>query len=197
LDAAAGGRYDLAVSTDGIRELVRRDCEASLFGAAFYDDHVALVARFAVTLAGPLNAEAESVELAAWLHDLAAVRDPAAQPEHPRLGAELAPGLLAPYGYESMVSDRVAAAIASHSFPLRPGSATPEEVCLSQADAVAQIVRPVYWFYFVTTFRGLGYLEAVQWLKNLLETKWEALIEPARRLTGDRYAAAMALLDEA
>ena len=60
------------------------------------------------------------VGLASWLHDLAAVRGPKAQPEHPRL-VRLAPQLLAPYRYDLTIVDQVSRAIASHSFPLQPG----------------------------------------------------------------------------
>ena len=180
--------------TDKIEELVKNECTGSSFGPSFFDEHVAVVADYAARLAGPLGADTEVVTLGAWLHDLAAVRDPAAQPEHPRLGAELAPRVLAPYQYDRAVVEQVCRAVASHSFPLEPGSASPEEVCLSQADAVAQMVRPFYWLYFVTSVRGLDYGQAKKWLANLLASKWDALAAPARLLVGERCKVAIELL---
>lgn len=181
--------------TDKIAELVNNECAGSYFGPAFFDEHLAVVADCAARLAAPLGADVEIVTLAAWLHDLAAVRDPANQPAHARLGAELVPKVLAPYQYERALVDQVSRAVASHTLPLAPGSASPEEVCLSQADAVAQMTRPFYWFYFATSVRGLDYAHAKIWLANLLTTKWEGLAPPARRLVGDRCKAAMELLD--
>ncbi len=179
---------------ENLEELARDDCARRSFGLAFFDEHLAIVAHYANRLAECLGANAEVVGLASWLHDLAAVRDPKAQPEHPRLGAELAPQLLAPYRYDLTIVDQVSRAIASHSFPLQPGAATPEEVCLSQADAIAQIVRPFYWLYFVTSVRGLGYEEAKKWLVNLLASKWEALVPASRELVGERCTSALELL---
>ena len=117
--------------TDKIEELVKQECATSTFGNAFFTEHLSVVADYAGRLAGPLGADTVVVTLAAWLHDLAAVRDPAAQPDHARLGAELAPEVLAPYGYDSSVIARVSRAIEAHSFPLPPGTAAPEEVCLA------------------------------------------------------------------
>ena len=84
--------------TDKIEELVKQECAVSSFGAVFFEEHLAVVADYTARLAEPLGADGEVVALGAWLHDLAAVRDPAAQPEHPRLGVELAPYVLAPFG---------------------------------------------------------------------------------------------------
>ncbi|HTW09576.1 MAG TPA: HD domain-containing protein, partial [Acidimicrobiales bacterium] len=145
-------------------------------------------------LAKTLGADEEVVVLAAWLHDLAAVRDPTAQPDHALLGAELAPQILTPYGYAEATIGSVARAIASHSFPLAPGGASPEEVCLSQADGVAQMLRPFYWLYFATSIRALAYQEARSWLAKLLASKWEALLPAARRLVGQRYEVTLELL---
>jgi uncharacterized protein len=183
------------MSTAAIRELVREECARGSFGPAFFEEHLAVVARYGERLARELGADAEIVELAAWLHDLAAVRDPAALPEHARLSAALARELLPAYGFSGGTIDRVARAIASHSSPLALGSGTLEEVCLSQADAVAQIVRPAWWFYFAFTVRKCGFDEGRRWLLGLWESRWNSLIGPARALVGDLYSQARALLE--
>jgi len=181
------------MSREAIRDLVHQECERSAFGLSFFEEHLTVVADHASRLAEQLGADRETVEVAAWLHDLAAVRDPAPQPDHDRLCAELAPEVLSSYGYDNSVVASISCAIASHSFPRRLGDASLEEVCLSQADATSQIARPIYWFYFGTTFRGLGYEDGKEWLLNRLETKWKALIEPARELVGDRYESVIGL----
>jgi uncharacterized protein len=182
--------------TDKIEELVKEECAGSAFGPPFFSEHVLVVAQFASRLARPLDADEEVVALAAWLHDLAAVRDPSAQPDHALLGAELAHEVLSGYGYTATTIAGVSRAVASHSFPLQPGSASPEEVCVSQADAVAQMLRPFYWLYFATSVRGLCYEEAKGWLANLIASKWKALAPVARELVGARYRAALDLLGQ-
>lgn len=182
------------MSTDRIRDLVQDECRRSVLGAAFFEEHLSVVARYAGCLAQRLGADAQIVELAAWLHDLAAVRDMAALPDHARLSAALAGELLPAYGFDGAVIDSVARAIGSHALPLALGSGTLEEVCLSQADAIAQIVRPAYWLYFAFTVRKCEFDEGRQWLLRLVEGRWNALIEPARELVGTRYSTARDLV---
>lgn len=62
------------------------------------------------------------------------------------------------------------------------------------ADAVAQMVRPFYCLYFLTSVRGLGYEEAKRWMANFLVSKWEVMAGAAQDLVGGRYAAALELL---
>jgi hypothetical protein len=183
------------MSIDAVRECVREECRRSIFGAAFCDEHLAVVAHYGRCLARRLGADPVAVELAGWLHDLAAVRDPAALPEHARLSAELAPDVLAGHGFDGAVVESVRRAIASHSSPLPMGGGTLEEVCLSQADAIAQIIRPAYWLYFAFTVRQLGFEQGREWVVNLWENRWQRLIEPARELVGGRYLMAREMLD--
>jgi uncharacterized protein len=164
-----------------IRELVREECgrEANVFGPAFFEEHVAVVADAATRLAGELGADAEIVELAAWLHDLAAVRDPATLPEHAARGAALAREILSAHGYPEERASRVAGAIAAHSVP---GGNSPEEICVSNADAVAQIARPAYWLYFAFHVRKLDFHAGRQWLEDLFAGRWKAMAPEARNL---------------
>jgi uncharacterized protein len=149
-----------------------------------------------VRLAEQFGADREIVETAAWLHDIAAVRDAAALPRHAALGAEMAGGLLCGYGYTPAEVERVAACIASHSSPVATGGGTAEEVCVSNADAIAQIVRPAYWLFVVYGVRKLSYEEGRRWLLERVEGNWRALVEPARELARDGYLRTKNLLEE-
>ncbi len=73
-----------------IRDLVLEDCRrpANIFGPSFFDQHPAVVAEYAGGLAARLGADPEAVELAAFLHDISAVRDPATLPRHAAASAE-------------------------------------------------------------------------------------------------------------
>jgi uncharacterized protein len=181
-----------------MRAYVRAECarEQNVFGSSFYEEHLAVVAEYGTRLAERLGADREIVETAAWLHDIAAVRDRAALPRHAALGAAMAGELLCPHGYTAAEAGRIAACIASHSTPLAIGEGTAEEVCVSNADAIAQIVRPVYWLYMVYGVRRLGFEEGRRWLLERVESNWRGLVEPAKELAREGYERARDLLRE-
>lgn len=181
-----------------IQEFVHKACQRNenIFGPSFFDQHLAVVARFATSLAGRLGADVEVVELAAYLHDLSAILDSTTIPNHPRLSADLAAQLLLERGYPQTRASQVARAISTHSDPLPLGKASPEEVCVSNADAAARILRPAYWMYFAFGIRRYGFEEGREWLRSLIEKQWGQLIEPAKELVGARYGATLDLLVE-
>ena len=181
-----------------IREFACQACqrETNLFGPSFFDQHLTVVADCAAILAKRLGADLEVVELAAYLHDISAVCDPTTLPDHPKRSADLAVRILLEYGYPGGRASDVAQAIASHSDPLPMGSASPEEVSVSNADAVARILRPAYWMYFAFAVRKYGFEEGRLWLRTLLERQWCGLIEPAKELAGEQYAATLDLLSK-
>ena len=102
-------------------------------------------------------------------------------------GAEIARGILQEHGYPSERIDRVARCIMSHASPVQMGSGLPEEVCLSNADAMSQITKPVYWLYYVFRVRQFGFTEGREWLRRRVESNWTALIQPARDLIEAEY----------
>lgn len=180
------------MDTAALVERVRRECLASanVFGPSFFEQHLAVVAGYAATLAERLGADPQVVEAAAWLHDIAAVRDAAALPEHARLSAAISRKLLHEAGWPAAAVESAARAIAAHSSPVPLGGGSPEEVCVSNADALAQIARPAYWCYVVFHIRRSGFEEGREWLRRRLQTNWDGLVEPARELIADRYVAA-------
>lgn len=177
--------------TEAAREYVFNECNSSrnAFGPAFFDEHLSVVVEYAKQLAGILGADLEIVELAGWLHDLSAIQDFTALPKHPLLSAEIARKILQERGYPSERIERVATCIASHSAPVQIGSGLIEEVCVSNADAMSQIVKPAYWFYYVFRVRQFGFAEGRDWLRQRVETNWAALIPPARAIIEKQYRA--------
>jgi uncharacterized protein len=184
-------------ATDLVRDLVQADCllPQNRFGAAFLPEHLAPVARFAGLLALRLGADREVVELAAWLHDLAAVRDFATLAVHPAEGARLARTLLAGMGVSSAKAEAVCRCIAAHSAPVAPGAGALEEVCLSNADVLAQLARPAYWLHYLYGVRGLSREDGLAWLRGRAEGSWAALTPLARALGEADHAAVLRLLE--
>ncbi len=161
--------------------------DKNAFGPAFFEQHLSVVVEYAERLGEALGADLEIVELAAWLHDIAAVQDVAALPRHPALSAEVARKVLREKGYPAERTGRVAACIASHAAPVQVGSGSTEEVCVSNADAMSQIVRPAYWLYFAFRVRRLDFAEGRDWLRQRVENNWAALIPPARTIIEKEY----------
>jgi uncharacterized protein len=174
---------------EAIREYAAEACGSSknAFGPAFFEQHLSVVAEYAKRLGGVLGADLEIVELAAWLHDLSAVQDFAALPKHPAVSAEIARKLLQGKDYPAERIERVAKCIASHSAPVQVGKGPPEEVCVSNADAMSQIVKPAYWLYYVFRVRQFGFAEGRDWLRQRVESNWTALIPPAREIIESEY----------
>jgi len=172
-----------------MREHVFSLCKSdkNAFGPAFFEEHLVVVVEYAKRLAETLGADLEIVELAGWLHDIAAVQDVAALPKHPGLGAEVARQVLQEREYPAERIERVARCITSHSVPVQKGHGLPEEVCVSNADAMAQVVRPAYWLYFAFRVRQLGFTEGRDWLRQRVENNWAALIPPARAIIEKEY----------
>jgi predicted metal-dependent HD superfamily phosphohydrolase len=137
------------------------------------------------------------VELAAWLHDLAAVRDFATLPTHARDGARLAGEWLALQGLPAPRVEAVRRCVASHSAPVAPGAGTVEEVCLSNADVLAQLARPAYWFHYLHDVRGLSREEGRPWFRARATEVWTALAPEARALALAERAAVLGMVGPA
>jgi uncharacterized protein len=183
--------------TETVIEYVSNECKSSrnALGPGFLSEHLSVVAEYGRMLAGTLAADLEIVELAAWLHDIAAIRDIGALPRHPGLGGEIARTLLQENRYPSERVERVSRCILSHSVPVQIGGGAPEDVCLSNADAMSLIARPAYWFYFLFRVRQLGFEEGKAWMLRRVESNWAALIQPARDIIQEEYRRTKALLE--
>lgn len=182
---------------DQIRGEVRALCQepGNVLAPGFYDGHLARVARYGLELADALAADREIVELAAWLHDISAVLDFATLPAHAAASADRAAAMLAAHGYPDARVAAVADAVRRHTRPLQVSEGTPEEVALSNADAMAQIAAPDYWLYFAFRIRNLGYAEGRSWYEALVRRNWEAIVPQARAILEPRYQEVVRLFE--
>lgn len=172
-----------------IRERVLELCQApeNRLTPAFFDEHLLVVAHYARELADKLNADPEMVELASYLHDISAVRDFNSLPTHAVDSSTEAGAILAEYKYPPEKIGVVQIAIGLHALPLKVGEGSPEAVCLSNADAIAQIANPAYWLFFAYRIRNLDFAEGRQWYLNRVMQSWNAMIPEARALIEPQY----------
>jgi len=179
-----------------VTALVREEClaPANRFGGAFFAEHLQVCTRLALALAPRLGADRRVLSLAGPLHDLSAIRDFSTLPDHARESARLAREILSARGAGPALIDAVARAIESHSAPVAPGQGTPEQVCLSSADVLSHLARPIYWTHYLYGVRGLEYDQGLAWLRGRLGPAFEALGPEARAMGGaDREALARML----
>ena len=179
-----------------IRARVREECSraANRFGSAFFDQHLEVVVSYALRLAPTFRADPVQVEAAAWLHDLSAVQDFTTLPVHAEESARIAGALLAEWGWPRPMIEGTTAAIAAHSAPVAPSQGTPEQVCLSCADVMSHLARPIYWCFYLYQVRGLPFREGLAWLRQRAGSAFEALPPAVRELVAQENAAIARLM---
>ncbi|MGC4064287.1 MAG: HD domain-containing protein [Polyangiaceae bacterium] len=178
------------------RELLRLECASppNRFGAEFFDEHLVVVVDFALVLARRLGADPLVVEVAAWLHDRAAVLDFGTLPTHARDGAALARHWLARADIPSDICEGIARCIETHGAPTTQEPTTPEQRCLSNADVLSHITRPAYWYWYLYQVRNMDLAGARAWYRSRL-AQWERLEPAARELVEAEYSTLRRLLD--
>lgn len=179
-----------------VRAEVETACRASSnrFGYGIWTHHIVWVVRYGLELAARTGADAETVELAALLHDYAGIRDAALAPQHHLHGADEARRLLEGLGYPPDRAERVAACILTHraSEALPPGSL--EARCVASADALAHITQVPSLLRLAYAERGLGVDEGAAWVAGKLRRSYAKLMPEALPLAEGPYRAALRVL---
>lgn len=181
---------------DEVAAVVERACAATTnaFGYGIWTHHIVTVVRFGRELSGRLGADAEIVELAALLHDLAGVRDVRLEPEHHLHGAYAARELLGALCYPLGRTERVAACILTHRASRGLMPETLEARCVASADAMAHIAQVPSLLHLAYVKKGLGIEEGAAWAAAKLRRSYGKLCPDAEALIGARYQAALELL---
>lgn len=184
------------INIAGVREFVEnatRD-RANAYGPQFFERHIVVVRDYALALAERLGADQQVVEASALLHDIAAMQDVRTLPHHAETGSTIAQKFLLQRGCSAETAGAVARCIAAHSAPVPVTHHAAEEICLSHADAMAQIAQPAYFLFVGFTVRKLGFAEGRLWLQTFLTKQWAALLPEAKALVAKDYDRAMVVL---
>lgn len=172
-----------------VKKYVKDACARSenVFGKSFFEQHLLVVAEYGDRLADKVGGDKEIIHLATYLHDISAVKDFSTLPNHAVISGELAQDILMDYGYPQAKIDIVKRSISNHVTPIQLQDGLIEEVCLSNADAISQIINPAYWLYFVYCIRKMDFDEGRSWLIDRVESNWDKLIIPAKELIEEQY----------
>jgi hypothetical protein len=160
-------------------------------GAEFPTEHVASVESFVRRLAPLLDANLDVVLPAAILHDVSAIEDFANLSRHHELGARRAVSLLRDAGFPAELLPAVAECILRHPQPVPRSEGCPDVVCLSHADAFAQLANPSYWLYYAHVVRGFPFTEARAWYLSLVQDRWQRLDPALKEMARPHYLRAL------
>ena len=176
-----------------LHSLVESACARpeSRLGLDFYREHILVVERFACRLAPILGARLDIVLPAALLHDLAAIEDFSRVAEHHELGAARATSILRELGLPEDHVLAASACVRRHVLPIAQGEGTAEEVCLSNADALAQMANPSYFLHYAREARALHFPAGRDWYLALVKHRWPRLHPAVADLARPHYLRAL------
>lgn len=182
--------------TRDIALIVRAACasESNIFGFGIWTHHIVHVVRWGRLLARLCGGDQEIVELAALLHDYAAVKDESLYAEHHIHGPLEAEKLLQSRGYPQRKIDAVKYCIATHRASVPAQRQSIEAQCLADADAMAHIEQVPSLMRMVFVERGLGIDEGTRWVRAKLERSWSKLSPLAQDMMREKYHAVLKTL---
>lgn len=182
--------------TSEVAAIVRDACAqpTNIFGYGIWTHHITQVVDYGRRLARMSGADEEIVELAALLHDYAAIKDEALYADHHIHGPREAEKLLRAFDCPQEKIDAIKYCIATHraSVPVKRHSL--EAQCLADADAMAHIEQVPSLMRMVYVERGLGIDEGTRWVRAKLERSWNKLSPLAQDLMREKYFAVLKTL---
>jgi uncharacterized protein len=172
-----------------VREFVEKACKKpeNLMTEAFYQKHIQMVVDFSDQLCLKLKADREIVRIAAYMHDISAILDFSTLSVHPVNSAEIAKSLLTVHQYPKDRVNKVCQSILTHSIPMDKLEGSAEQVCVSNADAMAFIASPSNWLYYAFSIRKMNLNEGLMWYRNKAQENWKLLIDPAKEIIHEQY----------
>jgi len=179
-----------------VRKFVKEECKKPTANyPTAYKYHFVQMHRYAKKLAEKLNADAEVVEIAAWLHDIGSVIYQ--RKDHHLTGAEIAEKKLRELNYPEEKIKLVKKCILNHRGSMNNHRESIEEQIIAEADAISafDFVEGLFSAAFVT--EKLSREEARKSVRTKLQNKWNQLKFPeSRELIKPRYDAFMLLLKD-
>jgi uncharacterized protein len=172
-----------------IKTYVESACSQSenLLTKSFYKEHVLVVYNYCIRLASVLNCDEETACVSALLHDISAVFDFKSLPTHNFDSARIAEEVLRSYNYPQNKIEKIKRCIQNHISPIALNKGTSDDIILSNADAISQIINPTYWLYFAFRIRNLNYEDGLKWYSDRVTNNWNLLIDPAKLLIENDY----------
>jgi hypothetical protein len=176
-------RYKYSTIIKAVKKLVKsaNDSPRNKYGSTIWKYHLELVAKHSLALAKKLKADAEVVELSAYLHDYASLLDIKNAAQHHLAGAALAEKILAELGLPRKKIEAVQECILTHRGSVKRKKKTLEAKILASADAMSHFYYIPDMFYLAYGVHRLKSDEGAVWLKAKLQRSWNKIVLPAGR----------------
>ena len=161
-----------------------------------WEYHFIPVHKWSLKLTEKLNANKETVELAAWLHDYTRVRD--GVENHQITGAKEAKKILTEIGYPENVANHVHDCILTHQARAGETLESTEAKIIASADSMAHL-EAIPWLITVWYRKTQNTKESIEWVLDKIKRGWERkiCIPEAKEMIKNEYEAARLILESA
>jgi uncharacterized protein len=175
--------YNYRATIKAVKKMVKAaiDSPQNKFGSRVWDYHLTPVAEYSLLLAKKLGADAEVVELAAYLHDYASLLAIKNAPKHHIIGAKMAGEILKKLGVPEEKILATQNCIYRHRGSVKMKKDTLEAKILASADAMSHFRYVPDMFYLAYGVHGLNSDEGAIWLAAKLRRSWDKIVLPEGR----------------
>lgn len=190
--------YNYKAIRDEVSKIVRKAAYApeNEFTNTVWYFHIIPVVEHSLKLGKKLKADLEILELAAYLHDLAALVDVRQYDNHHIHGVDLADKMLTQLGLPRTKINKVKACIKSHRGSKKVPRRSLEAKIIASADAMAHITEPVDIFYLTFGVHKYKTLGGAKWMKGKFDRSWKKIMPEGRKMVKHDYGIAMEQLNK-
>jgi len=135
------------------------------------------------------------VEIAAFLHDYASIKDESLYQDHHLRSALEADKILRSLDYPEDKILAVKNCIASHRASAYHERTSREAICLASADAMSHIDQVPSLLYFASVQRKMDIDQGVMWVREKTERSWKKMCPEAKEMMKEKFEAVRQLLD--
>ncbi len=191
--------YNYKKIRDKVRIIVKQanDSYENFYGATFWRYHVLAVLKHGLAPGKKLKADLEIIELAALLHDYAAITDLKLDKEHHLHGARMAGELLNKTDLPREKIEKIMSCILSHRASKKIKRQSLEAEILASADAMSHFSELADMMYLIYGIKKLKTSPGALWLKRKLERSWKKTMPKGKAMIKKDYKTAMAVLNRA
>ncbi len=180
--------------TEEVRKFVEEECKkpSSKYGYDIYPTHFVPTTNYAKLLAEKLNADAEVVELAAWLHDIGSIVY--GRENHHITGSEIAEKKLKELNYPEDKIKKIKHCIIAHRGSKNIKKESVEAQIIADADGMTVFDRIEGVFMGAFIYEKLDQAEARESVRKKIINSFNKLSSEAQEIIKPKYEAAMLLL---
>ena len=177
-----------------IRKFVEEECRkpSSNYGFEPYEAHFIPVVKYAKELAVKKNVDVESIEIAAWLHDIGSIIY--GRKNHHITGAEIAEKKLKELNYPQEKIELIKKCILNHRGSLASQRESVEEQIIAEADAMSNFDNLSGIFKAAFIFENHNQFSAKEAVRIKLNNKWNQLSSESQEIIKPKYDAVNLLL---